>query len=307
MTAMPRLAGLLVGLGIGLASVRAQTVQLTLPAQRDTTIYAPNSESNSNGGGAAMGAGCNGLGERRRGLVLFDLSPLPQNAVIVSATLRLTLARAGNADTPRLISLHRVLASWGENQASDAGSGSNSGFGVPAEPGDATWLTRFFGLGPAWATAGGDYAATASATTSVTTEIDAPFLWTGPAVLADVQNWQAAPTTNFGWFLIGDETTARTNRQFHTRESTTAGGTPALLLSYYEQRTIGLEREPGGGYRATFAGVPGNTYTIEYSPGLQPADWKPLGTATADAQGRLYIVDQPPSGTAARFYRAVIP
>ena len=66
-----------------------------------------------------------------------------------------------------------------------------------------------------------------------------------------------------------------------------------------------IAREPGGGWRVSFTGKPAQTYAIQFTPRLLPADWQTLGTATADAQGRYFLIDVPPAGTAHRFYRSL--
>ena len=65
--------------------------------------------------------------------------------------------------------------------------------------------------------------------------------------------------------------------------------------------------EQGGGWRTTFTGNPNRTYAIQFTPGLLPANWQTLGTATADAQGGCFSIDVPPAGTARCFYRSVVP
>ncbi|MDD5201466.1 MAG: DNRLRE domain-containing protein [Terrimicrobiaceae bacterium] len=204
---------------------------VSISSVHDTSIYSDSGINNANGGGVSFIVGTNGSAESRRGLLRFDLSSIPANAVIEGVSLSLTLTKAPSGDSARLVSLHRALASWGENSASDAGSGSGSGSGVAAQPGDATWLTRFFDQGPAWTTAGGDFIATASATTSVTTELT-DFAWSGAGMLADVQAWVASPSDNFGWIVRGDESTSRTNRQFFTHESTIPDTAPTLTVTY---------------------------------------------------------------------------
>ena len=60
----------------------------------------------------------------------------------------------------------------------------------------------------------------------------------------------------------------------------------------------------GGSFTATFNGVPGLTYTIEFSDDLIGL-WQslvPPGTVTADANGLFQFSDT--SGNAQRFYRA---
>jgi hypothetical protein len=51
--------------------------------------------------------------------------------------------------------------------------------------------------------AGCDHAATASATTIVSSVINAPYMWLStPGLVSDVQMWLNTPSTNFGWELI---------------------------------------------------------------------------------------------------------
>jgi len=56
-----------------------------------------------------------------------------------------------------------------------------------------------------------------------------------------------------------------------------------------------------------FDGVPGITYRIEYSEGLEPPGWQPLGQAAANGSGQFQFVDSPPAGSGLRFYRSVYP
>jgi hypothetical protein len=59
-------------------------------------------------------------------------------------------------------------------------------------------------------------------------------------------------------------------------------------------------------YRITFGGIPGRTYTIQYTESLTiPIVWQTLGTATATANGTFTFDDN--SGSLLRFYRAVYP
>jgi len=63
---------------------------------------------------------------------------------------------------------------------------------------------------------------------------------------------------------------------------------------------------PGNGYRVTFGGIPGRTYTIQYATSLSaPITWHTLNTATASATGTITFVDNP--GAPSRFYRTVYP
>ena len=65
-------------------------------------------------------------------------------------------------------------------------------------------------------------------------------------MVADVQSWLDNPATNFGWLVLGDESTSATAKRFDTRESTSS---PVLTIEYTEPTTITLSavgRKVGG-------------------------------------------------------------
>src|SRR5688500_8874488 len=132
-----------------------------LAADQDNTLYEDPTGSLSNGSGDAFFAGKTGTGSIRRGVVRFELPfGLPSNAVITSTSVSMFTTRAiSNA----AVSLHRAQSDWGEG-ASDAGS--TGGQGDTAQPGDATWLHTFYNTAT-WTNEGGDFVATASATSPV--------------------------------------------------------------------------------------------------------------------------------------------
>ncbi len=208
----------------------AATVVLA-PSKDNTLIETPVGFSNGAGDGIYSGrVGTNAGGTIRRGLLAFDLSAIPAGSTIDAVTLRLVLDQAPNV-TARTVSLHRVSADWGE--AGSAGSGA----GAAAQPGDATWLFRFFNT-LAWTTAGGDFAAGASASQSVT--VVGPYDWTGAGVVADVQFWLDNAAANFGWLALGDESTTFTVKKFYSSEGLTP---PRLTVDYTP--TVGVPSEPG--------------------------------------------------------------
>ena len=71
-------------------------------------------------------------------------------------------------------------------------------------------------------------------------------------------------------------------------------------------RTFGLGAQADGdGHLALiWAAAPGDAFRVEYSDVLDPADWQPLGVATAAAES-VSIVDTNDWPQAQRFYRAV--
>jgi hypothetical protein len=115
-------------------------------------------------------------------------------AHINSATLQLHLSQSISGD--QTFELRRVTAGWGEGTSDAPGA---EGTGTTATTNSATWLHRFF---PAtfWATAGGDFAPTASATALVGINF-VNYFWSSSQLASDVQSWLDAPSTQFGWVL----------------------------------------------------------------------------------------------------------
>ena len=139
---------------------------VSLPPQKDNTLYEDAAGQLSNGQGVYLYAGLTQSNSLRRGLIAFDLSSIPANATITGATLSMFLFQSGPG-FPRVdVSLSKVSRNWGEG-ASNAGE--PGGAGIQAEPGDATWLHTFYST-VLWTTPGGDFSATASATTPITTD-----------------------------------------------------------------------------------------------------------------------------------------
>ena len=113
----------------------------------------------------------------------------------------------------RTVELHRLLADWGEG-TSDATA--NEGQGAPATANDATWQHRFYNT-IFWTTQGGDFSGTVSANQSVGDIGD--YTWSSAQMTTDVQSWLDNPAINFGWLVLGDESTSTTTKRFDTRES----------------------------------------------------------------------------------------
>jgi hypothetical protein len=226
-------------------AVEAATV--TIGALKDASIF-ENNVNNSNGAGPGMFAGTNGMDSPRRGLIEFDIAGnIPSGATITDVQLILHLGQvAGTDSTPRTIGLFSLMADWGEGTTGAGMAIGGTGQGFPANPGDATWNARLF-PGTLWATPGGDHAASASATSVVTSVINNAYTWgSTPGLITDVQTWLNTPATNFGWELINlDETTAQDFRAFFTREATDATLRPELVVSYNPAVTTGGTPEPG--------------------------------------------------------------
>ena len=212
----------------------ARAASLTFTPSQDTTIY-QDAPGNTNGAGSVFIAGrAGGSGNPpplRRALLEFDLSTVPGGTLVQSASLTLTLTQSAGTN-PVAFGLYNVSGAWGE-----AGSVATApGQGTTSAIGDATWTTRVTGATTAapWVTAGGDYTATASATSFVsglTASAPTPYTWLAtPHLVADVQHWLDDPAANFGWILIGGEGSPGTARQFASSENAIESYRPLLTL-----------------------------------------------------------------------------
>jgi hypothetical protein len=229
-------------------AVPAQAVQIVVGAARDNTIYGESATS-SNGLGDHFVAGKSGNANGfRRGLMAFDLAALPAPIRVDRVALELTYQGTTNQETdPRVASLHRLLANWGEG-TSNAGPGgaAGSGNGAPATTNDATWRYTFFDT-QTWAaynpavtgSGGGDFAPDSSAVATVGLASGAVVTWetvragSPTGLVADVEQWLANPASNFGWMLkLVDETSIRTARRFYSKDDATADFRPRLVIDY---------------------------------------------------------------------------
>ncbi len=207
------------------ASVFAGDESVTLGAQADNTLYeSPNDISN--GGGQHFFAGnTNGLfNNRRRGLIQFDTSSIPQGATITGVTLTLNMSRSISG--PQTVGLHRTLRAWGEG-TDDAGG--QEGGGEVATGNSATWNEAELNA-VLWTTPGGDFTPATSATQSIGGT--GSYTWSGAGMVADVQAWVDGNADNFGWLLMGNESTAVTAKRFDTRENPSTAFHPQLEVTY---------------------------------------------------------------------------
>ena len=204
------------------SSVAAQTV--TFEPSKDNTLYEDPSGLTSNGQGSYLFTGRTANSAIRRGLIAFDLSSIPSNSTITAVTLTLFSSRTGGAAAGN-VSLRKVLRDWGEGASNASGE---EGGGTTAQSGDATWLFNFFNTST-WSTPGGDFSGSASATTAVGATLRA-YSWSGSGMVADVQSWVANPSGNFGWAIVGNETTDETANRFNSGEN--SSNPPRLTVSY---------------------------------------------------------------------------
>ena len=227
-----------------LSASQASGVVTSLPPTKDNTLYQVRSDgvAPSNALGELMFAGSSGIGDIRRAIVAFDISSIPPGATIVNATLTLYNTSARTNTVP--VDLHRVLADWGEGTSDATGT---EGRGADPTPGDATWLHRFY-PGTPWSTFGGDRVGTPSDSQPVPAA--GFYSWSGPGVVADVQAWVDAPSSNHGWLLIGDEVNFGSMKWFATRDHSLPAQRPVLTVEY--ESAVPVELRTWGGVKALY-------------------------------------------------------
>jgi len=198
--------------------------EVTILADRDATLIEDPDGARANGTGPLFAGRTNQGGpSKRRALLRFDVAgALPDGAVVESVELTLRLLPSNAGGPARL---HRVLEDWSEGPSFAGGGG-----GAPAQPGDVTWLHTSYPL-ERWLRPGGHFVARASA---IAMAGGADLVtWTGGRhMLEDVRLWQHAPSRNFGWILIGDETRPQSAQSFAGREDPDAGARPRLTVRY---------------------------------------------------------------------------
>lgn len=204
-----------------------QGQSVTISPTKDNTLYQSPSGALSNGTGIYLFSGrtkqaSNAL---RRTVLQFDVAGnVPAGATITGATLTLTMNKGTGVSHAH--SLFALSQAWGEGSTNASG---NEGAGGVSTTNSATWIHTFFS-GSNWTTAGGDFAATASAITNVGGA--SSYNWSSPGVTADVQGWYANPSTNFGWILTGNETSAGSSKRFASRENPISSARPKLVVTY---------------------------------------------------------------------------
>ena len=213
----------------------AETMVVLNPAKDNTLINSVDGSvshgaSDSLYSGKADGRGGPG---NLRAVIAFDInSAIPAGSIITDVQLELNALKAGPGSGDDSYTIHRLLKDWGEGTSNAFG-----GAGAPSTPGDATWIHTFFDT-ETWSNPGGDFEAAPSATETVS-GLGLKTWGSTPQMIADVQSWLDNPASDFGWILIGDESTSASARQFGSRESTSAA--PALKITYVpEPGTLGL-------------------------------------------------------------------
>ncbi|HMJ91899.1 MAG TPA: DNRLRE domain-containing protein, partial [Candidatus Acidoferrum sp.] len=221
---------------------------------------------NSMGAVEYMVAGFTEMGTTNRALMRFDVaSVIPTGSLLREVEFFVAVTKqASNSPRPAPFGLRRMLRSWGEG---DNYYIDGPGLGEPADPGDATWMNRFFSTN-AWAVPGGaegiDYAEAITSSTEINGLGEFPFEGT-PQMLEDVRMWIENPGTNFGWMLKSEEenpegTTAAAKR-FASRED--PGNAPRLVITYTPPPLITAPQLTNGAIQFSFDAEANGIYSVE--------------------------------------------
>lgn len=210
-------------------SASAAIVSLT-PVADNTVLYDVDNER-SNGADTGIFVGKTALERERRGVLRFDVASIPAGSVITNVTLTLRVTRTSAGPEP--VNVHRALTQWGEGTSDGSGQGGQGG--APT-PGDCTWTYAQWPNVP-WNTLGGDFSSTISATQQVVGV--GSYTWNASGLKSDVQGWVNGSFSNFGWFLLGNETAPITVKRFAARNYPTASFRPSLVVEYTPVPTPG--------------------------------------------------------------------
>ena len=231
--------------GLGAMS-SAQGAVVSFGAMKDNTLFGSTTGALSNGAGQYMFVGKTAQSASptnlRRALIQFDVAGnVPAGSIITGVEMTLYFSTGQQTN---IVSMHRLLASWGEGTSDATCTGGNEGCGANASNGDATWLHRFKSPAQLWTTPGGDFNPTPSASLLVGSQFTNDYHWLStPALVADVQGWLNDPSSNNGWLLLGEENSQGASaKRFNTRENPDASTRPVLTITYTipEPSTAGL-------------------------------------------------------------------
>lgn len=225
----------------------AFSATVTLTAAKDNTLFEDATGSLSNGAGEYLFAGKTNSNLIRRAVIAFDVAAgVPAGVQIIRT--RLVLEMSVTIAGATTVQLRRLSADWGEGTSDAPGE---EGTGVASTTGDATWIHRFWNT-VNWTTAGGDFAGTASASRSVGGT--GTYVWGSTAqMVTDVQGWLETPASNFGWLLLGDESTSPTAKRFNSRENTNTATVPMLEIGYLQALfDDGFESGDTSGWSSSF-------------------------------------------------------
>ena len=77
--------------------------------------------------------------------------------------------------------------------------------------------------------------------------------------------------------------------------------------AYGVDRVPAIVVEGARDYGIRFFGIPGRTYTLEYTESLVVPNWRTVTSGIVNELGYYDVIETPPAGSPARYYRTVYP
>ena len=270
----------------------------------DTTLFEVSPNNNLGRSTLAVGSvAATGQGLRGRGLLRFDVSGIPTNAVIDSAALTFTVLQAPFGAVPSSFRVHRFLKPWNEG----IGTGNNGRFAFAEE---TTWNSQFHGVTP-WSQPGSAAGTEYTSSESGSVDVDGLTAYTvqDSGLAADVQAWVSGAAANHGWIMISSgEGTQRTARRVGSRES--GGAAPSLAIQYTVRPTdpqpqIAAVSETNNQFQLRFTVPSTYCYDVQVRDSLITGSWSVLTNICAPA-GDISAVAADSLTRPQRFYRLFI-
>jgi hypothetical protein len=284
----------LISVFLGVAAVLPVCADtLTVPASSDTWIFSESADFSQFGDFHGLAAGVNSHGSPMHALFKFDVSQIPANATITSASVTLLALRQNFSAQSATFELHRVLKPW-----------------VAAE---ATWNSQSSGV--PWSSPGAaapaDYSTTVSASNVVSDASGSTYIFGSTSdMVADVQAWVSASSANNGWiFKVSDESVLPTSRRWG---STTLGNPASLTVDFTasapppQQPTLSGANASNGNFQFAFNAEANRSYTVESRAAFDSSTWTPLTTFSAATTPTNYTVIDP-IAQVTKFYRVRTP
>lgn len=192
-------------------------------SKMDDTTIRKKFPTQTGGNDTELGTGTATDGNIVRSLLKFDVTPIPEKSIIMSADVSLYLSST-NDSTPINLSMHAMKRSWDENTA--------------------TWNN--YATAGGWTTGGGDFNTTALSTvtgvSSVPSNVEEGIKrWSIPTSM--VSGWLYNPESNLGLLLKSTSESTLIYKKFISSESTTnpLAYKPKLVVTYKTPNRLGLE------------------------------------------------------------------
>jgi hypothetical protein len=228
----------------------------------------------------------------RRGLLKFDLSSVPTNAVVTSAALILKVVQRPVTQTNLWFDLRKVFRAWSESAA--------------------TWTNRLSPPAP-WSASGAaapvDYCPSVTQSNLILgNDVGTYTFSSNLGMIADVQAWVRDPGENFGWILICElQGLSQSTRHFGSREDPV--NTPALVVQFTLPATppaLTLLPVTNGNFRFSFNAESNRTYAVEFTGGVPATNWSVLtNIPTLPAPANVVVAS--PFTTTNRLHRVRTP